>query len=70
MYTIYNGLLPQLLNVLYIRNTMSSKLLRVPKSSINFVNIAILWFYMNEYNIAEVDNIIIIISIIFICINN
>ena len=47
MYKICNGLLPEVINVLYVRNkdihyynTMSSNLLRVPKRSISFVNIS------------------------------
>ena len=47
MYKICNGLLPEVINVLYVRNnninsynTRSSNLLRVPKGSTNFVNIS------------------------------
>ena len=47
MYKIYNGLLPQVINVFYIRkkyinsyNTRGSNLLRVPEGSMNFVNIS------------------------------
>ena len=47
MYEVCNGLLPELINVLYVRNkyihsytTRSSNLLRVPKGSMNFVNIS------------------------------
>ena len=47
MYKIYNGLLPQEINVLYIRNkdmhsynTRGSNLLRVLKGSLKFVNIS------------------------------
>ena len=51
MYKICNGLLPEVINVLYVRNkyinsynTRSSNLLRVPKGSTNFVNIrTLLW---------------------------
>ena len=45
MYKICNGLLPEVINVLYVSNkdihsynTRSSNLLRVPKGSTNFVN--------------------------------
>ena len=44
MYKICNGLLPEVINVLYVSNkdihsynTRSSNLLRVPKGSMNFV---------------------------------
>ena len=47
MYKKCNGLLPEVINVLYVRNkdihsynTRSSILLRVPKGSTNFVNIS------------------------------
>ena len=47
MYKICNGLLPEVINVLYVSNkyihsynTRSSNLLRVPKDSTNFVNIS------------------------------
>ena len=47
MYKLCNGLLPEVINVLYVRNkyinsynTRSSNLLRVPKGSTNFVNIS------------------------------
>ena len=47
MYTICNGLLPEVINALYVRNkyihsynTRSRNLLRVPKGSTNFVNIS------------------------------
>ena len=47
MYKRCNGLLPEVINVLYVRNkdihsynTMSSNLLRVPKGSMHFVNIS------------------------------
>ena len=47
MYKICNGLLPEVINVLYVSNkdihsynTRSSNLLRVPKGSTNFVNIS------------------------------
>ena len=47
MYIIYNGLLPPVINILYIRhkyiysyNTRRSNGLRLPKGSMNFVNIS------------------------------
>ena len=47
MYKIYNGLLPEAINVLYIGNkdshsynTWSSNILRVPKGSMNFLKIS------------------------------
>ena len=47
MYKICNGLLPEVITVLYVRNkdinsynTRSSNLLRVPKGSMNLVNIS------------------------------
>ena len=47
LYKICNGLLPEVINVLYVRNkdinsynTRSSNILRVPTGSMNFVNIS------------------------------
>ena len=43
MYKICNGLLPEVINVLYVRNKdihSYSNLLRVPKGSMSFVNIS------------------------------
>ena len=47
MYKICNGLLPEVINIMYARNkdihsynTRSSNLLRVPKGSMNLVNIS------------------------------
>ena len=58
MYKICKGLLPEVINVFYVRNkdinsynTRSSNLLRVPKGSLNFVNISTRLWNVLQLNI-------------------